>query len=68
VTVGTHSLDSSSCSNSVPPRRIAAVLKVYSVSKVNPMARGRARDLRVLWALEEMKQALVTPARRSAHR
>ena len=31
------------------------MLKVYGFSKVNPMARGRTRDLRVLWALEEMQ-------------
>ena len=31
------------------------MLKVYGFSKVNAMARGRTRDLRVLWALEEMQ-------------
>ena len=31
------------------------MLKVYCFSKVNAMARGRTRDLRVLWALEEMQ-------------
>lgn len=31
------------------------MLKVYGFSKVNPLARGRTRDLRVLWALEEMQ-------------
>jgi glutathione S-transferase len=31
------------------------MLKVYGFSKVNPIARGRTRDLRVLWALEEMQ-------------
>jgi glutathione S-transferase len=31
------------------------MLKVYGFSKVNSMARGRTRDLRVLWALEEMQ-------------
>jgi glutathione S-transferase len=30
------------------------MLKVYSFSRVNKMARGNTRDLRVLWALEEM--------------
>jgi glutathione S-transferase len=30
------------------------MLKVYGFSKVNKMARGNTRDLRVLWALEEM--------------
>jgi len=31
------------------------VLKVYGFSKVNAGARGNTRDLRVLWALEEMQ-------------
>ena len=31
------------------------MLKVYGFSKVNAMARGHTRDLRVLWALEEMQ-------------
>ena len=30
------------------------MLKVYGFSRVNEMARGNTRDLRVLWALEEM--------------
>lgn len=30
------------------------MLKVYSFSRVNKMARGNTRDLRVLWALEEV--------------
>jgi glutathione S-transferase len=30
------------------------MLKVYGFSRVNKMARGNTRDLRVLWALEEM--------------
>lgn len=30
------------------------MLKVYGFSRVNEMARGKTRDLRVLWALEEM--------------
>lgn len=30
------------------------MLKLYGFSKVNAMARGHTRDLRVLWALEEM--------------
>ena len=31
------------------------MLKVYGFSKVNAVARGHTRDLRVLWALEEMQ-------------
>ena len=31
------------------------MLKVYTFSKVNFIARGNTRDLRVLWALEEMQ-------------
>jgi glutathione S-transferase len=31
------------------------MLKLYCFSKVNAFARGRTRDLRVLWALEEMQ-------------
>ena len=31
------------------------MLKVYGFSKVNAVARGNTRDLRVLWALEEMQ-------------
>ena len=31
------------------------MLKVYGFSKVNDFARGNTRDLRVLWALEEMQ-------------
>lgn len=31
------------------------MLKIYGFSKVNAFARGNTRDLRVLWALEEMK-------------
>ena len=31
------------------------MLKMYGFSKVNPAARGHTRDLRVLWALEEMQ-------------
>jgi len=31
------------------------MLKLYGFSKVNKMARGLTRDLRVLWALEEMQ-------------
>jgi glutathione S-transferase len=30
------------------------MLNVYGFSRVNKMARGKTRDLRVLWALEEM--------------
>ena len=30
------------------------MLKVYGFSRVNKMARGKTRDLRVLWTLEEM--------------
>lgn len=32
----------------------ARMLKVYGFSRVNKFARGNTRDLRVLWALEEM--------------
>ena len=31
------------------------MLKLYGFSKVNPDARGHTRDLRVLWALDEMQ-------------
>lgn len=31
------------------------MLKLYGFSKVNALARGHTRDLRVLWALEEMQ-------------
>jgi glutathione S-transferase len=31
------------------------MLKLYGFAKVNAFARGRTRDLRVLWALEEMQ-------------
>ena len=31
------------------------MLKVYGFSRVNAVARGHTRDLRVLWALEEMQ-------------
>lgn len=31
------------------------MLKLYGFGKVNAVARGRTRDLRVLWALEEMQ-------------
>lgn len=31
------------------------MLQVYGFSKVNPLAHGHTRDLRVLWALEEMQ-------------
>ena len=31
------------------------MLKIYGFSRVNEMARGNTRDLRVLWAAEEMK-------------
>jgi glutathione S-transferase len=33
---------------------VAPTLKVYGFSRVNEMARGNPRDLRVLWALEEL--------------
>lgn len=33
------------------------MLKVYGFSRVNKVARGNTRDLRVLWALEEMALA-----------
>lgn len=32
------------------------MLKVYGFSRVDRIAHGRTRDLRVLWALEEMDQ------------
>ena len=35
------------------------MLKVYGFSKVNSGARGHTRDLRVLWALEEMQLPFV---------
>jgi hypothetical protein len=31
------------------------MLKLYGFSKVNAVARGHTRDLRVLWALKEMQ-------------
>ena len=31
------------------------MLKVYGFSKVNAIARGNTRDLRVLWGLDEMQ-------------
>jgi glutathione S-transferase len=31
------------------------MLKLYGFSKVNALARGNTRDLRILWALEEMR-------------
>jgi glutathione S-transferase len=31
------------------------MIKLYGFSKVNPLAHGNTRDLRVLWALEEMQ-------------
>ena len=31
------------------------MLKLYGFAKVNAVARGHTRDLRVLWALEEMQ-------------
>jgi len=36
-------------------RRNVTMLKLYGFSKVNALARGHTRDLRVLWALEEMQ-------------
>jgi glutathione S-transferase len=33
----------------------SGMLKLYGFAKVNPVARGNTRDLRVLWALEEMQ-------------
>jgi glutathione S-transferase len=33
----------------------ATMLKLYGFAKVNAGARGNTRDLRVLWALEEMQ-------------
>lgn len=34
-----------------------AMLKLYGFSRVNEVARGNTRDLRILWALEEMQLA-----------
>ncbi len=31
------------------------MLKLYGFKKVNPAARGFTRDLRILWALQEMQ-------------
>lgn len=31
------------------------MLKLYGFKKVNAIARGNTRDLRILWALEEMQ-------------
>ena len=31
------------------------MLKLYGFKKVNAVARGNTRDLRILWALEEMQ-------------
>jgi glutathione S-transferase len=36
-------------------RRKVTMLKLYGFSKVNAVARGHTRDLRVLWGLEEMQ-------------
>jgi glutathione S-transferase len=36
-------------------RRNVTMLKLYGFSKVNAVARGHTRDLRVLWALEKMQ-------------
>ena len=38
----------------IPMRRGALMVTVYGFSRVNSFARGRTRDLRVLWAFEEM--------------
>src|SRR3954468_13994677 len=35
-------------------RYSSPMLKIYGFARVNKMARGNTRDLRVLWALEEM--------------
>jgi glutathione S-transferase len=37
------------------------MLKVYGFSKVNALARGNTRDLRVLWALEKMQRPFELP-------
>src|ERR671939_1362333 len=37
------------------PERHGDMLKLYGFSEVNAGARGKTRDLRVLWALEEMQ-------------
>ena len=31
------------------------MLKLYGFRKVNAVARGKTRDLRILWALEEIQ-------------
>ena len=37
------------------PAAAVTMLKLYGFSKVNAIARGHTRDLRVLWALQEMQ-------------
>ena len=41
------------------------MLKVYGFSKVNAVARGNTRDLRVLWALEDRCQMALSILRSS---
>jgi hypothetical protein len=45
-------------------RRNVTMLKLYGFSKVNAGARGHTRDLRVLWALEEMQLPFKLAGRR----
>src|SRR2546430_17488467 len=53
---GAHtSAATSSMAGSITTAENATMLKLYGFSRVNAGARGRTRDLRVLWALEEMQ-------------
>lgn len=49
------SLLRSEVSPSFLPEAAVLMLKLYGFSRVNSIARGNTRDLRVLWALEEMQ-------------
>src|ERR1041384_4302169 len=59
VSSETCSVDCSSyfrIASRTPRTRYASrMLKIYGFARVNKMARGNTRDLRVLWALEEME-------------
>src|SRR3989442_13707783 len=53
---GAHtSAATSSMAGRITTAENATMLKLYGFSRVNAGARGRTRDLRVLWALEEMQ-------------
>src|SRR2546427_8205758 len=53
---GAHtSAATSSMAGRITTAENATMLKLYGFSRVNAGARGRTRDLRVLWALEEMR-------------